>query len=958
MRSLLMATVISGWASLPVIGQQEGGEVDLAAAYDRAVRAIDSGQFDDGIAAVDAVLTKHATDGLETFGPVFGHFHYIKGILLIRKQSYAAAIEPLRVCYEQFSNESLENKAKDDRAEDKLPNRFLVQSLAQRAGCHLILKQFADAAALYEKALAEKEVFDPKINRPQTQINLATCYLHQPEQMEKGRDFLLGQLREGLWPDSIKRRILVTLGNEWSERAPLEEVSALLIEQAPLIRRANLFERGRNLNPVFINLAALGLQAGEPLRALAWYQLVASPDEILHDMQAQIDSAKKTEVAPALEADKQTRLQQMNAEADKIREQLPPTLLGMGAAHFQIGSYSASRAAHLRLEKLGPGLDERPVVLHNLAVGAASTNDWTEVVDFGTKFFDEFPDHSLKAAVARLMVEVLFIQGNYQEAYDVAIEVRAKLPEGEEIRDIPDFVVGAAGYHIERFEEADLELEKYLNTYKPPKREEPARFYRAATQIKLARWEEAVTQFEAFLTDYPDSELRPSALHLASLAHLVTEDLELAEARARELQERFPMAEEVPASHNVLGDILTAKEMSFESVQSEYVAALELVEKESRGDAETAGYSLRQLITAASGVEEWDAAARYYDAFRERYDDTSWKVDSCLAALGALVKTGRKDEAIEVAESLVNATADEASEDLDQIFGSYYDFLREQWPMPEVVERLANFPSATPIPSPALQSWLLTAQADALTQMDEKANADGIRKALIGLTALYETHGTQLSNFSLVKLARWNVDMWGKEEEARKIYDFILKERPFGQALGLALIERAKIDAAKKDDPAARSSAMNDFKRALIEITEEEFQEEAVLGMGRLLSEDEKFEEALVHWENYLDHRSWNKARAEVNFRYAECLDRAGRTKEALKAYVGTYVNYAGHLDWSARAYLRVAVLLKESGRELDALKVLQDMLKRMGHHKHPGVELAKKTFLKWRDEYAAAASE
>ena len=43
--------------------------------------------------------------------------------------------------------------------------------------------------------------------------------------------------------------------------------------------------------------------------------------------------------------------------------------------------------------------------------------------------------------------------------------------------------------------------------------------------------------------------------------------------------------------------------------------------------------------------------------------------------------------------------------------------------------------------------------------------------------------------------------------------------------------------------------------------------------------------------------------------------------------------------------------------KKAEALKVLQDMMKRMGHLDHKGIEMARQTFLKWRDEYVAEAA-
>jgi hypothetical protein len=72
-----------------------------------------------------------------------------------------------------------------------------------------------------------------------------------------------------------------------------------------------------------------------------------------------------------------------------------------------------------------------------------------------------------------------------------------------------------------------------------------------------------------------------------------------------------------------------------------------------------------------------------------------------------------------------------------------------------------------------------------------------------------------------------------------------------------------------------------------------------------------------------------------------------------MKIYVSVYANFPGYLDWSTRAYLRAAAITKARGEDLKALKILQDMLKRMGHHKHPGVAKAKSVFGQWRNEYA-----
>lgn len=939
--------------ALVVPAHSQDSSLDVPVAYDRAVRALDSGDFDAGIAALDPVLASHAADGMDLYGPVFGHFFYLKGILLIRKGAYKEAIAPLQTCYEKFSNDSLKLQ-QDKQSVAKLPNRFRNQALAQWTACLLMLKQHAEAAALYEKLLAEA-TDDPEVNRGEAQINLAICYLNVPDKRDKGRDFLMEQLKTATWTAKMKRRVFLSLASEWTPAAPLTEITPILDDIAPLIRTAPAVEKMNLLNPAFANLAAAALQTGDPLRAIAWYHLMTSPKDEVHELAQQHEVLKKRQLTAAQEPQRQAALKQIEESAVAYRTQIAPMLMGLGAAHIQINSFAGSRAAYARLEQIDPKLKDRPLVLHNLVVCSVNLNRWEEVIGFGEKFFKEFPDHELKSSVARLMVEVLFIEQKYQQAYDVARETRGQLKVGEDMRDIPDFVFGASAYHLEKYTEAVRELELYLANYPKGKRIEPARFYLASTKVKLQQWPEAAALFDQFLTDYPQSLLRPGALHLASLSHLIAGNPERAEACLDELQSKFPDSPEIPASYNVRGDLLTAKESDYTTVVAAYGKARELVEKDGRGDAGVAAYALRQLITAASNEQEWEVAAAFFDDFRKAYAGSSWNSDALIAALDALVKTERKDEARELLETLVNDSAGEGpSQQLDELVGSYVDFVRTNWSTKEAVAVFEKFPSRTNPPPPVLESWLITAHLETLDKADPKGNADAVHKDYIKLTALYELNPKEVNNYSLVKLARWTLDERKKEDVARKIYDFILKERPYGSALGFALIEKAKIDAASKD-AVTRMNALDTFREAITRIDDVSMHEEAVLGIARILTEDKKYPEAQAEWEKYLEDRTWTRARAEANYSYALCLDQQGKKAEALKVYVSVYANFAGHLDWSTRAYLRTAAILKEKGRDVDALKVLQDMLKRMGHLNHPGVAKGKELFIRWRDAYVAA---
>lgn len=934
------------WLS-PARGQ-DSTNLDLASAYDRAVASVESGKFDEGIAVVDAMIAEHGGSALEDYGPVFGHFHYIRGILLIRKQAYDQAIEALRTCYEKFDNEIMK---KQDRPGHLLPNRFRTQALTQWAGCEMALGKYQEAGDRYQRVLAEDTGQEPQINSQEVKINLAKCFL-KSGRVEQARDFLKGQLIAENVSERAKRAVFMALVNDWSPLATTPEVRDLLHRHGDLIRREDLASRQAR-NPAFAAQAAQAFKAGDPIRALLWYGMMGHPGAMLRQREEEIIRWEARVVEDALKAQVGEKIAEMKKQLPALRRDYASLMLGVGAAHYQLGSLSGSRAAYQLLADHFPEIEQRPVVLHNLVVCSVNLERWQEAYEYGMVFFREFPGHELKPAVAHVLVEVMFLQAEYAEAHRISLEVREEMAPGSGARDIPDFVAGASLYHLGRLEEAEPELEAYLSEYPAGNRLDMVKFYHGATKVNLFKWTEGAASLDEFLVAYPASGLRPTALYLSGLAHLVLEDWDITLARVEELETAHAAAPEMPGAWNVRGDALSGKGgVDFEEIAASHLEAKRLVEVEGRGDVEVAAYALRQLITTAANHERWAEAGGWFDEFMERYQGTAWRTDAIVAALIPLVHLERKDEARALLESLVNEVGDQSGDPkLDELVGAYVEFLRENYEMAEVLERLRNFPAAPSPPPAPLRAWLVTGEIETLEADDAEKHREAINQAFYRLAALQE--GGDLSNYTMVRLARWNLESRKKPEAAEEIYDYILTHRPQGEALGFALVDSAKIQAGRGTQH-GREEALTRFRRVLNEVDRADLREEAVLGIARVLTADKNWDEALTWWEGYLEERTHNLARPEANFQYAVCLDELGRAAEAKKAYVNVYVIHAGHLDWSTGAYLRAAEMRREEGELVDALKILQDMLKRMGHLDHPGITEGRERFNAWRDELVA----
>jgi len=98
-------------------------------------------------------------------------------------------------------------------------------------------------------------------------------------------------------------------------------------------------------------------------------------------------------------------------------------------------------------------------------------------------------------------------------------------------------------------------------------------------------------------------------------------------------------------------------------------------------------------------------------------------------------------------------------------------------------------------------------------------------------------------------------------------------------------------------------------------------------------------------WKPYRTAPAWRKSRAEVSYQFGVCLLKQGQRDEAAATFVNVYSNFPGQLDWSTKAYTEAAKIIKAKGQELDALKLLRELVQRMGYLEHDGVTEGRKLF-------------
>lgn len=927
------------------LSQQPEKITDPAKAYNMAAQAIAAQKWDEGMKAVGDIISTYGADGKKSFGPAFGHFYYLRGLLQIGKKQYSAAGESFRICYEDYQNPEMGQRAnRDDRKEVK-PNLFRNAALVQWGNIEMHQQRFAEAVKLYEKALEEGRD-DPKVNRIYVTVNLGRCRVRSDD-LKGGFDLISPALVNPAASEGLKQVIFMILAEDWTPNVKDMEQVQKFIEEYRTVVSLDLPEDRYERNPRFQSLAQKAFEEGDPIRALTWYSLMIDPIEMLPPVEAEIKALEEREVAEEMQAKKEEFLSNMREEKNRIIEESWQLLNGVGSVHFQMQNFGAAYAIFDRLSKLTPEKEEnRPVYLHNAVASAARIGKWVEAYEGGSIFLDAYRDHELMPDVSRVLVEIVFLRGDYEDAYAISGDVRGDMKPGEEVRDIPDFVYGASAFHLNKLDEAESELSAYLSNYPEGQRSEPVEFYQGLTKIRLFKWEEAAALLNGFIERYPDSGMLPDALHQCALAEFMMDQFEPALAKVERVIGEFANHQIIAKTWNLRGDIFATEGRAFEDIVKSYSTGKQLAGRLS-GEEETAAYSLWQLLIHTVDVKEWETCAAYITEFGESHAGSVYRLDFLAASLPALVELGQKDEALTRLREIIFEFGDQPeSVELAQMFGSYLDFLKNNYSREEALAEL-EAQSEKAFEIPALKGWILVGLADIYSA--DEAFSEERNQVFYRLSSQFDPAAN--SNFVTVQLARWITEFRKAPDEARALYDFIIENRPGTANYNFALVDTAKL-LADSDKPEDRKEALARFDRVLREVAEDELQELAVLGMARIHSKEKAFPEAQPLWERYLDNREWTVSRPEANYEYARCFDEQGKTSEALKIYVSVYANFPGHLDWSTRSYVRTAMILKEGGNDLKALLVLRDMLQRMGHHDHPVIDQAKKLFVKWRNDY------
>ena len=270
------------WA--PVVRSQDirNPAEDLPGSYNRALASLQRGDYDRGLDVVRNVISYWGAKAGSTVGPIFGHFYYLQGLLLMGKEDYDGAIAAFRACHDDFPNTPPDPN--EVREIPWMPNRFRVHALAQWGACLVVITRYEEAVQILEKALDESKQPGNKVPPELIGLNLGRAYLRSGAR-EKGREFLGRALDNPGASHFVKQAAFMILAEDWTPKEKFAVVEPFLWQYADLLREDGFCagdgtrllarldtdrpSRPATREPIVVQTRAAETSPREPMRVMA-----------------------------------------------------------------------------------------------------------------------------------------------------------------------------------------------------------------------------------------------------------------------------------------------------------------------------------------------------------------------------------------------------------------------------------------------------------------------------------------------------------------------------------------------------------------------------------------------------------------------------------------------------------------------------------------------------------------
>jgi len=534
-----------------------------------------------------------------------------------------------------------------------------------------------------------------------------------------------------------------------------------------------------------------------------------------------------------------------------------------------------------------------------------------EVVAFLDPFLQEHPDTPIRKDLLILLANSRFQGGKFDDAakdYDALKKDFASALEFEEFvyrRALCDFLRNDYKATIKGFD-------AYEKDYPTGQFRSDIRYRRGIIMLALAQkdpkeYDKLITSMTSLLKD-------PNAVDYAGQIHTLLADAYSGRAGN--------------------GDA--------ELAATEYAAAV----RTANGDENVISYSLEQATNLLRGARRWDELQALWEDFLKQIDGKNHPMElrgvSELSKL--LARSNKKDEARAMLakyalRDINNVRSEYVEMLLSQLAGQYVPprTFKKDTPKPDIDVLLAELTKVIDVPESertlAYVARVNFAKAELARMMNDPVRNTRFLNAIASSAKPDDLGPILLSVVGQFLLDDKQLD------KAVPLFSRLRDAFPASSYSDAAPVGLGRIYLAKKE----YASALEQFDFALNRAAGSSMLKEATYGKGMALMGMRKYDEAKKVFEEIIGNKEWSGVeKAGSVYQLGEIASQSGDKGAANVYFQKVYLSHAKYVEFAAKAYIRSAEMLEESGQHDAAVKTYREMVANPKYADTPEIKIAR----------------
>lgn len=865
-------------------------------------------KYDQAVPMLQELAQRFGTSTDSLILPRLERILFFLGVGLMELNKLEEAVENFTVYMEKFS--------KDTHA------RY---SLSLLGDCERRLEHWTDAAASYEKLLAQYPIEFRMSGEVMTK--LADCYVS-----DRNWDKAI-PLLEKVWKeihDPIARgKAATALAQGYIEKDRVEEIIALL---PALQARASRARYQAEFNLTLIRGAdTMFMQKRYPL-ALMLYQLALSKEELLRyydQREAWLIEERKNILARGEEFQKVLALgeefQKLYSQREALKEAESYTeelWFRMGKTFYALGRQWEAFWEFWRLWSEFPKSEMAEEALYAAFQLAAELDLYERAVELGNVYMTDF-EKGENYDELTLMFGQLHVT---HKEYDTAMAVFKKALETHPEHAYADKVTFQIGFCLFQKEEFDKALETFIHFRTKTSDtlvREASDYWIGLTYMFKKDYKTARLEFSDFLLKYLSGDYYEDASFRVGVAAYGLTEFPDAREKLDNFIRRFPDSKLRGEAFSFLGDIAGAEGKLQEAIDQYHT-----VETVTTNQVQI-DYACFQIGKILEVKKDWPGTAEFFQRYlrtyglRGQYTEAIWRIGFAKKQMGDM-------------KGLVEEYWDAIKKYGDDPAAVGIDLILKDWPGP--YKQAMN-----KSPQDVIEDELKKA-----APAGKRAMALRLKMALATLDPAAPPPTVQDGDLAFASPAVlvWIGDMVQAQQPdlARKAYQRVLDVYGWTEWIEPAMLDLAEMEAAAKQ----YKKAAEWFAKVNERFPTSDKAGLALKRQADMFKEQKKYKDAIALYEKILKVREYRGPLwPESLYQIGVCRLQEGNAREAFAYFQRIYVLYQNYADWTARAYLQSAICLENLNKRQDAIKTYSEMLSNERLKQTPEYQEAEKRLAK-----------